>query len=202
MQRRELMQFATLALGGIASPGLLRAAAADGLRQTSQSSSLLSADQRKLLATLCEIIIPTTTTPGAITAGVPAFIETILAEWYTDTERQIFIQGFADCDEFCSGQYQRAAADCNAEQLMAMLTAFEKAAAGYTSPGSMSIFPGSSTSADEHTPFFTKLKELTVVGYFTSEVGVTQSLAYNPMPMEYKGDIALEDVDGKQWAQY
>ncbi len=202
MQRRELMQFATLALGGIASPGLLRAAASGGLEQSSPSKSLLDTEQRKLLATLAEIIIPTTNTPGAIAAGVPAFIETILAEWYTDTERAIFIAGFARCDSYCREQFQAPAADCNAEQLTAMLADFEKDAAGYTSSSGMSMFPGSASSADENTPFFTKLKELTVVGYFTSEVGVTQSLAYNPMPMEYNGDIALADVDGKQWAQY
>ncbi|MBK8991508.1 MAG: gluconate 2-dehydrogenase subunit 3 family protein [Gammaproteobacteria bacterium] len=41
-------------------------------------------------------------------------------------------------------------------------------------------------------PFFAKLRELTVVGYFSSELGATEFLEYNPMPMRYDGDFDFE----------
>ena len=47
---------------------------------------------------------------------------------------------------------------------------------------------------EDLSPFFHKLKELVVVGYYTSEIGATQELRYDPMPMEYKGDIPLTEV--------
>ena len=52
---------------------------------------------------------------------------------------------------------------------------------------------------DERTPFFAKLKELTVVGYFSSEVGATEFLEYNPMPMRYDGDFDFAEV-GTHWS--
>jgi hypothetical protein len=36
------------------------------------------------------------------------------------------------------------------------------------------------------------LKELTILGYFTSEVGARRALAYEPVPGEYRGCIDLE----------
>jgi hypothetical protein len=56
---------------------------------------------------------------------------------------------------------------------------------------------GKTTSSKS--PFFTKIKELTVLGYYTSEVGAQQELSYNPMPMRYEGDYDFVKV-GKQWS--
>ncbi len=48
-------------------------------------------------------------------------------------------------------------------------------------------------------PFFSQLKELTVAGYYTSEVGATQELHWNPAPGEYRPDVPLAEV-GRTWA--
>ena len=61
------------------------------------------------------------------------------------------------------------------------------------------MFDFSQKFVDQNTPFFTKLKELTVLGYFTSEVGAKQALAYNPMPMRYDGDYDFDKV-GREWS--
>ncbi len=53
---------------------------------------------------------------------------------------------------------------------------------------------------DENTPFFAKIKELTVIGYYSSEVGAKQELAYNPMPMRYEGDYDYAKTGGRQWS--
>jgi hypothetical protein len=47
--------------------------------------------------------------------------------------------------------------------------------------------------------FFLQFKELTMVGYFTSEVGATQVLRYEPVPGFYDGCIPFEEV-GRTWA--
>ena len=43
------------------------------------------------------------------------------------------------------------------------------------------------------------LQELTILGYFTSEVGATQALAYDPIPGGYRGCITLAPGQ-KAWA--
>ena len=43
------------------------------------------------------------------------------------------------------------------------------------------------------------LRELTILGYFTSEIGATQALAYDPIPGAYRGCITVA-TGQKAWA--
>ena len=197
MNRREALRWATALLGGIVSPSLVRAIAADA-KPAASAAQFFSSLQMQQIGILTELIIPTTNTPGAIAAGVPNFVSMMVGEWYTDIERKIFLDGMLALENYCQRSFSQSINQCDTVELTQALTHFEMLANKYMSskPPALSI-----NDTDENTPFFNKLKELTVLGYFTSEVGVTQSLAYNPMPMEYKSDIPLADGD-KQWAQY
>ena len=48
-------------------------------------------------------------------------------------------------------------------------------------------------------PFICQIKELTIWGFFTSEVGGTQVLRYEAMPMRFDGDIPL-GADESSWS--
>lgn len=48
-------------------------------------------------------------------------------------------------------------------------------------------------------PFFRTMKELTVVGFYTSEIGATRELRHEPVPGRYEGCIPFSDV-GRTWA--
>ena len=48
-------------------------------------------------------------------------------------------------------------------------------------------------------PFFQRMKELTVTGYFTSEIGATKALEYLPIPGKFEGCIPLKP-NQKAWA--
>lgn len=49
------------------------------------------------------------------------------------------------------------------------------------------------------TPHFFRIKELTIIGYCTSEPGATKLLKYEQTPGPYRGDIPYSQV-GKAWA--
>ena len=49
-------------------------------------------------------------------------------------------------------------------------------------------------------PFFVKMKELTVLGYFTSELAAQTELDYQPVPGSYDGDALFDDT-GRQWVR-
>ncbi len=198
MNRREALRWATVALGGIVSPGLLSATMADA-KPSGKATKIYSLMQKNQIAVLAELIIPVTDVPGAIEAGVPEFIEMMVEEWYTDTERKIFFQGLIDIDRYTQREFQCGLIQCDTTQMTEALTHFETEANSYIAPAKELL---SMDTTDENSPFFSKIKELTIVGYFTSEIGVTQAMTYNPIPMEYKGDIALTDVGNKQWAPY
>jgi hypothetical protein len=168
MNRRTLLQ-----IMGLAVTGALHAKPA---------ASKLDESQQRLLAELAELIIPRTDTPGAIDAGVPAFIDHIVSDWYSPVERAIFMEGLLAC------------AAVESAQRVGALRALEQQAASYVPPPGTSVFG----KPDERSPFFFKLKLLTVLGYYTSEVGATTELAFNPVPGRYDGNVDFATL-GKQW---
>ncbi len=199
LNRRDVLLAAASALGGvmIGTPTLRTLA---GETPTTQASrAVFTAAQSRMVAALAEMIIPQTDTPGAIAAGTPDFIAMMVADWYTDTERGIFLGGLQELDAFCRASFGTDFLGASAEQRVQALTAAEKQASAYTSPLPGGFLGAMSRMVDEHAPFFTKLKELTVIGYFSSEVGARQELSYNPMPMRYDGDYDYAKT-GRQWS--
>lgn len=199
MNRRELLFAAAAAFGGAAAgTPTLRVMAGESPSAT-PSRRLFDARQSALVSALAEMIIPQTDTPGAIAAGTPAFIEMMVADWYTATERTIFLAGLEALENASRAACGREFLAADVERQVVLLASAEQQATAYVSPFPGGIAAAMSKLVDEQTPFFTKLKELTVLGYFGSEVGAKQELSYNPMPMRYEGDIDYATV-GRQWS--
>ena len=199
MNRRDLLLMGASAMGCvlIGTP-TLRAMAGESPSATA-SRSIFGDAQSRMISALAEMIIPTTDTPGAIVAGTPAFIEMMATDWYTDTERKIFFEGLAGLDAFCRASFGKDFLAASEEQRVAALTDAEKQAASYVSPLPGGFLGGMSKEIDENTPFFAKIKELTVIGYYSSEVGAKQEMAYNPMPMRHEGDFDFAKI-GRYWS--
>lgn len=195
LQRRAFIGRLALLCGGALSGTLQAALAAGAETLRTPRRAFFDANARAQVQALAELIIPATDTPGALAAGVPDFIEMMVAEWYTDTERGIFQQGLAALDAHCRAQTGSAFAGSDAAAQTAALAAAEQASLSYVPPA-VSLL---SKAQDEHAPFFTKIRELTVIGYYTSEVGAKQELHYNPMPMRYDGDFDFA-AGGRQWS--
>lgn len=199
MNRRELLLAAISTMAGVMVGSPTLRVIAGEVPTASASRVVLQGHQPEMVRVLAEMIIPATDTPGAIEAGVPRFIEMMVADWYTDTERGIFLDGLAALDASCRNAYGQDFLGCSVEQRVAALSEAEKNAAGYVSPLPPGFLAAMAKLIDERTPFFAKLKELTVVGYFSSEVGATEFLEYNPMPMRYDGDFDFAKV-GTHWS--
>jgi len=199
MQRRALLR--SMVMGGagtllhVTSPSLAKALAGGAGSMMGINNLQLSGVQREMCRQLSELIIPTTDTPGAIAAGVPDFIEMMVSDWYTATEREIFLQGLSALEEDCFARHSKSFLDIGEEKKIAALSRQEDLAASYVKEDEgFFLMP----KEDEKAPFFDKLKELVVVGYYQSEVGATQELSYNPMPMEYR-DIPVT-LETRQWS--
>lgn len=197
MNRREILKITATLLGAGLSGSLSQNVIAGLLPTDQPARAAFDQRTRGMVAVLAELIIPKTDTPGAIEAGAPAFIEMMVGDWFYDSERRIFFEGLAALDDFCRQQYRKDFMACDEAQRIEALQDAEKKAAAYKSDAPM--FDISQKFVDSNTPFFTKLKELTVVGYFTSEVGSKQALSYNPMPMRYDGDVDFAET-GREWS--
>jgi hypothetical protein len=145
---------------------------------------LLNTDQLALLRELGEIIIPTTDTPGAIAAGVHDFINHYAVYCASPTEQQGLIAGLKRIDDSAKTRFKKPFLSASKPHQIELLTHMEKATDGFT--------------ADDRT-FVKKLKALVTFGYYTSEIGATQELAYLAIPGGYKGNFKFKQV-GKAWA--
>ena len=195
MNRREVLAQIALAAGGTLTGGVVEAALSGAQLHVPPAQSALEPHERERVRQLAELIIPRTDTPGAIDAGVPAFIDQIVSNWYTPRERAIFREGLTDLDAFCRQAWNRPFTECDPGQQTKALSAAEDSSRGYQEASGRRI----RDAPDEQSPFFYKLKLLTVLGYYTSEIGSTQELSYDPVPGKYDGDLDFATV-GRQWS--
>jgi gluconate 2-dehydrogenase gamma chain len=154
------------------------------------AASALPAALRPTLAALADLIIPPTKTAGAVKAGVPAFIHQMVEQWMTPRERDAFVAGLQDLDDRARAQFKRSFARCSVAQKTELFGALRAGLAGYKPSG----FGLAARIADEGAPFFHKARDLVTLGYFTSELGIQQELAYVAVPGRFDGD-----VDVKTW---
>ena len=181
MDRRELFRTAGAALPAIAllSPARLDAMHRALRRDGSGALRALDAHQAETVATITELIIPTTDTPGARAAHVTEFIDLMLAELSDADDRARFVAGVADVDARSNALFGTpfvAATPENQTRLLQMLEAEGLEARAIDR---------------EARPFFADIKWLTLLGYYTSEVGQTQELHNVIVPGRYEACMAI-----------
>lgn len=203
MNRREFLECAALLVAGVsaAQAGIhlseeQRVHLAAQPDYASRQGTLFNEAEKRALASLCETIIPRTDTPGAIDAGVPRFVELMVQEWFTAAEREVFLSGFADLQASAAAQYANTLEALPNEDRQALLEALEEAASDSAWYG---MRGESMAQSKDGVPFICQLKEMTVFGFFTSEVGSTQVLRYKAMPMYFDGKVELEEGESA-WA--
>ncbi len=175
MDRREAIQRVTLMLGGVISAPLL--AGAMGRVINEGDSVAFTANQEALIAEVADIIIPTTDTPGAKAAGVEKFIVRVMRDCYEKPDQDKFYEGLSKLDADSKLKFKKSFTELSTQQKNVMV-------------GDATVY---------NRDFFSRIRELTITGYFISEIGATQALAYVPIPGRFDGCIPLEK-DQKTWA--
>ncbi len=142
-----------------------------------------TSQQRETIEALSELIIPTTDTPGAITAGVPEFIELIVAEWYDTDDRERFMRGLTEVDERTQVLGGVLFAQSGVETQAEIVSALEIESRTTIASGE-----------DAPTPFFQQFRGLVLSGYYSSEIGLREELLYQPIPGRFDGCVDLSEV--------
>lgn len=232
--RRAALERLALMMGGaVAAPlmaGVLGGCQASGPEPP--QLLLLDDDQYALVTRLTDHILPATDTPGASEVGVPGFIDKMLAEWYDDEDRDVFLLGLADIEARAQYDHGRTFIEMEPAQQVALMQELDDAAYGVTRPATATpedvaeaaqqgtdamqrereaqMAGGTDVGGDPQAAppppdfpdgprFFRMLKELTLTGYYTSKVGMTQELQWLPAPGRYDGDAPLSEI-GRTWA--
>lgn len=199
MERREFLASLTALCGGaLASPCVAFLTRAEAAAVPAKASTpLFTPAQRELVAAATELILPTTDTPGARDAGVPDFVEMMLVDWFYDDERAKFLEGLTRFDVLAKEKTGKRFADAPEADQIAVLQQLEKegnAEIAGAGGNPLAIFM-------EKKPvpaIFQSLKQLTLVGYYTSEIGGTKELKYEPIPGPFESCIETGKHD-REW---
>lgn len=208
------MRVALLAGATVSLPGLAQAGLADTLEASAARRSLtgkpvfLTADQDAMVAELAETIIPTTSTPGAKAAKVNEIIDVLLKDCYKPDDQKRFVDGLAFTDKLSQDGYGKKFIELDANQRIEVVKKLEADAKRQLDEMNAKVqaqASGAHVDAQapkenvRYNPFFNVLKDLTLTGYFTSEIGCTQALEYVPVPGRYDGCVPLKPGQ-KAWA--
>ncbi|MBN6150282.1 gluconate 2-dehydrogenase subunit 3 family protein [Xanthomonas sp. AmX2] len=154
----------------------------------------LTQAQAALVAEVAEIMIPRTDTPGAKDVGIPAFIDRMLKDAYPRDEQARFVAELADFAARAQREHGRGFLELEPAQRAAMVTQAHDPAVEAERALQTPI-------AQRRRPFILMMKELTLLGYFSSEPGTTQVLQYRPVPGAYQACVPLAQAgNGKTWA--
>ncbi len=189
MNRRDALNRVALLVGGSIVGGT---AFLEGCKPSDKKVATglpFSQEQISFLDEVAETIIPTTTTPGAKAAKVGQFMQTMVTDCYEEKDQKIFIEGINSIDKACAKMHGQGFLKASPEQRTALLTAIDKEAVAYNK--------GKKEGDPNH--YFSLMKQLTLLGYFTSEVGATQALRYVAIPGRYEGCIPYKKGD-RAWA--
>lgn len=162
------------------------------LPENEKNSVSFSADQEKILAEFADIIIPPSKDAGgAKAAGVGSFIPMMIADCYPVKMQQAFAAGLKNMEA-------KSLKDFNKDFLSLTVTEREQLVSNMRTE---TIEQQKADKAEKrsNTYFFVLARDLTILGYFASEIGCTQAREYIAIPGRYDGATDLKPGQ-KSWA--
>ncbi len=210
INRREAIRRLSALLGGIAFVGGSNLLAALEKQNSSVEhvAGKFSAQEVAFLDEIAETILPETKTPGAKAAKTGAFMALMVTDCYSPAEQKVFLGGMRSVEEaarkvhnvaFTAATPQqrlailaaldheqkrvmdaREAADRKRKGLSPVVTGDETEAKAENVPGT--IVGEAETAAREPAHYFRMMKELALLGYFTSKIGCTRAMRYVETP--------------------
>ena len=219
--RREAVLRVSAILGGAALIG--GSALITGCREEAtkpNTEAAFTADEIAFLDEVADTILPPTKTPGAKAAQTGAFMALMVRDTYDERDRKIFRDGIPAIDAATQKAHNVTFMKATPQQRLSVLEALDKdqkafmearaeqmkkAADAHMPDQRKEAAPGSdagaATAITENPPshYFRMMKELALLGYFTSEIGCTQALRYVESPGRYDPCVPYHPGD-KAWA--
>ncbi|HPF47017.1 MAG: gluconate 2-dehydrogenase subunit 3 family protein [Alphaproteobacteria bacterium] len=190
LSRRDILERMAVVSGGAISLSII-SACDNGISVPENTDNLnlkvLTKEQFDLVGDIADMIIPETDTPGAKAVNVHFLIDELAANWMLADEKDRFLNDLTVLDERIKRLYGNNFSNLDENGKKAVLDQL----------GSEMLIAEDHIDSNKH--IYQQLRELTIFGYYTSEVGATEELAFDPLPGDYHGCIPFSDV-GKTWS--
>ncbi len=186
-RRDAVSRIAMLVGGAFTAPTLFAMERSKTLpsKLTNAAALNLSETHRKIVAAVAEHIIPKTTTAGAIDAGVPAFIEKMINDCYKMPEQKSFLTGVKNLEKAgflgLNNDSQVALLKLLEADTVELMKSYRASQVKVGDNVDKEVLEGA-----QGVPFWRLMKELTLLGYYTSEEGIKASFVYEPIPGRFE----------------
>jgi hypothetical protein len=228
MDRRDALRRVGLMFGGVALVGgsrLLDAFDTDVhgraalVAEAQRGVGQFSAADIAYLDEIADTILPTTSTPGAKAARTGAFMALMVTDTYDSGDQQIFRKGMRTLDDASRAANGSSFMKANARQRLTLLTRLDREQKSYmdardaarekakrANPSDGVVAAGQplrnpDVGPDAPTHYFRMMKELALLGYFTSEIGCTQAQRYVESPGRFDPCAPYQNGE-KSWASH
>jgi hypothetical protein len=188
MNRRQALSRVGLLLGGsIVGANIFL----EGCKSEDKKASAVDFSQEDIayLDEISDTILPDTKTPGAKAAKVGAFMTVMVRDCYDENEQKIFREGMDKINKLSKKKFDNIYMSVTPDQRHELLVELDNEQKEYQAK----------KKEDEPSHYFRMMKELTLLGYFTSEIGCKQALRYVETPGRYEGCIPYKKGD-RAWA--
>ncbi len=183
MDRREAVKYVSILLGGtlVGASAMLTGCAPEN----KHSGQAFSPADYPFLDEIADTILPDTKTPGAKAAKVGEFMTVMVNDCYNEANQKIFKDGMDKINELSKKKYDNAFMSITPQQRHDLLVGLDKEQRDYMK----------NKKKDDPAHYFRMMKELTMLGYFTSEIGCKQARRYVPVPGKYDGNYPYKKGD-------
>lgn len=196
MDRREAIKNVAFLMGGALSATTIAAVITGFAPSERNGNYSFSADHQALITEFADIILPDTKeSQGARAAGVGPFIPMMLNDCYPSNVQRDFAAGIEELEQMSTKAYGKdfmSITRAEREKLVAQLR--EQTIATMAANRKL---PAAQRNNKSY--FFVIARDLTLLGFFSSEVGVTQAYRYVEIPGRYDGCVDLKPGE-KLWA--
>lgn len=186
-----------------------------GCKSANSADAGFSPENIAFLDEVGETIIPATDTPGAKAAQIGKFMQVMVSDCYTKKERDNFMKAFEGINKAADKQFNKDFLSLSAEQRKQVLLELEKEAQAYNKkrddderPKKEAWEKKNSTISwkdqvayePEPLHYYSLVKQLTLMGFFTSKTGMTETLRHVAVPGRYDGNAPYKKGE-KAWAE-
>ncbi len=189
MNRREAISAVSILLGGTIVGSNLFLTGCKNPETKAGDQLIFDKEKIAFLDEIGETIIPATSTPGAKAAKIGEYMKMIVTDCYEEKNQKIFMEGLTKINEASKKKFDKSFIEADAKQRNALLVELDNEQKEYMKK----IKP------EDSSHYFRMMKELTLIGYFTSEIGCTQALRFVEVPTKYEGCVPYKKGD-KAWA--
>lgn len=184
MERREALKKIAYLMGGAISVTTMGVLFESFAVLPENSTHLYSVTDEEILAEFSEIILPTTAnSPGAKAAGVGVLIPLIIKDCYPSNLQDVFKKGFDAMLAQSKTKFNKDFLSLNTDEKNLLMNDLKQAA----------------LDNNKEPSFFIIARDLTILGYFSSEIGCTMAREYLPIPGKYDGNAEYKPGQ-KAWA--